>query len=158
RPRLAPPRLPALLAVEGQHPPRRAPPTRRRGLPSNPTPGAGESDVGAPAHPGGARPARPPGLPADRRQGTSPGLPPPLAPPPAPLASFSCWPCRRVRRRALLPRPALALPPAVRLRRAPPRPPRTPPPQRDGPSDGHLDRPADHRGLPGGVGAALPAP
>ena len=65
---VAPPRLPALLAVEVQAQPGRPPEARRRASPAHPAHGARESHVGPAAHPGGARPARLRRRRADRRQ------------------------------------------------------------------------------------------
>src|SRR5213593_2400925 len=67
-PGLAPPRFPALLAVEVQAPPGRAPAARPRDSPADPPDGAGESDVGPTADPGGTRPPRARGRRADRHQ------------------------------------------------------------------------------------------
>ena len=70
---LAPPRLPALLALAVLREPRRPAAARRRDSPPHPTHGAGECDLGPAAHPGGARPARPPDRRAHRRQGAHRG-------------------------------------------------------------------------------------
>ena len=108
RPRLAPPRLPALLAVEVQGLLGRPPETRRRASRPDPTHGAGESDVGPPAHSGGADPARLRGRRTDRRQVHAPDVSSAVAH----VAGLSHRACPRPRRHRLLRGPHPHLPPA----------------------------------------------
>ena len=101
--------------------------------------------MGPTAHPSGTRPARLRGRRADRRQVHAPDVAAALPD----VAGLSCHSCQRHRRRRLLPRADAHVPLALRLRRASPRPPRAPPPQRHGPPLGRLDGSANHRSLPG---------
>ena len=97
---VAPPRRPALLAVEVQAEPGRPPAARRRASHSHPAHGSRESHLGAPAHPSGTRPARLRGRRADRRQVHAPDFASTLAH----VAGLSRHACPRHRRRRLLSR------------------------------------------------------
>ena len=147
---VAPPRLPALLAVEVQAEPGRSPEARRRAshlirrmARENPT--WGRRRIQAELALLGYEVAEL--TVAKYMHRTSPR--------PSPTwRVFLAAHAREHRRRRLLRRADPDLPPPVRLRRAPPRPPRTPPRQRHRPPHGSLDRPADRRGVPGRFGSA----
>jgi hypothetical protein len=95
---LAPPRLPALRALEVPAQPGRPPETRRGAARPDPTDGAGESDVGPAPHSGRAGPPWLRGRGADRR----PVHAPHVASAVAHLAHFSHRACPSHRRHRLL--------------------------------------------------------
>ena len=74
RPGLAPPRLPALLALEVHRQPGGPPEARRRDSPPDPPDGSRESNLGPPTHPGGTRPPRLRRRRTDRRQVHAPNF------------------------------------------------------------------------------------
>src|SRR5262249_55843987 len=119
RPCLAPPRLPALLAMEVQAERGWPPAARRRAAPPDPPDGAGQSDLGPAPHPGGTRPARPRGRRADHRQVHAPAV----ASAVAHVARLPHRPRPGARRHRLLRGPDPHLSPAARVRRPSPRPP-----------------------------------
>src|SRR6516162_50613 len=128
--RVAPPRLPALLALEVRAEPGRPPEARRRASPPHPTHGARKPHLGPPPHPGRTRPARPRGRRADHRQVHAPALA-------SAVAHVARIPHRarpRARRYRILRGPDPHLPPAVRVRGPSPPPPSTRPLQRHRPS------------------------
>ena len=141
---VAPPRLPALLALEVQGPLSRPPEARPRASHSHPAHGSPESHLGPPAHSGRTRPARLRGRRADRRQVHAPEVTSALPN----LARVSDCACPRHRAVDFFLVP-LTLPPPVRLRGAPPRTPRTRPHQRHRPSHCRLNSSAAPRGVPG---------
>jgi hypothetical protein len=119
RPRLAPPRLSALLAMAIQGERGRPPEARRPASPLDPTHGPREPHLGPPTHPGGTRPPRLPCRRAHCRQVHAPSVTSALAH----VARLSHCTPPRARRDRLLRGPHPRLSPALRVRRPPPRPP-----------------------------------